>query len=123
VSDIQELLGQLRQTYLATLPDKIVNLESLWKAQSLQLLKTEYHKLKGTGRTYGLPEVSQLGEALEHLCEAAPAPVIDKAVQLSLTLLRDISTQRSKGLPLDIENTAGFAEITALLAVVAKTKS
>jgi HPt (histidine-containing phosphotransfer) domain-containing protein len=123
VSDIQELLGQLRQTYLATLPDKIVNLESLWKAQSLQLLKTEYHKLKGTGRTYGLPEVSQLGEALEHLYEAAPAPVIDKAVQLSLSLLRDISTQRSKGLPLDIENTAGFAEITALLAVVAKTKS
>jgi hypothetical protein len=39
----EELLEELRKGYLASMPDKIANIERLWEARELQLLETEYH--------------------------------------------------------------------------------
>lgn len=110
---LQDLLAELQKTYLATLPEKVLNLETLWKTNQVELLETEYHKLKGTGRTYGLPEVTQVGEAMEHLCGGV-ASALDQAVPLSLILLTRIHVTRNGGHPLKVETEPEFQTIIAL---------
>lgn len=104
---LQDILAELQKTYLASLPEKITTLETLWSERKLVLLKTEYHKLKGTGRTYGFPEISQIGEALERLCEG-DSEVLAQAVPLSTRLITRVLELRLQGKAMDLENEADF---------------
>jgi HPt (histidine-containing phosphotransfer) domain-containing protein len=102
---IQDVLAGLQKSYLASMPDKINLIETLFKSNELEKLETEYHKLKGTGRTYGLPEFTQLGATLERICEIEPTS-LKEAVPLSLSLMgrmRDARVQGGKSLSLDNE--------------------
>jgi hypothetical protein len=115
---LTELLAQLQKDYLATFPDKIKNLGTLWKTERITDLETEYHKLKGTGRTHGLPEVSQLGEAMERLCETdrkAPYPVLTIAVPISLEIFDKIRQSRERGEAFRLETEPGFAKLVAMV--------
>lgn len=60
-----ELLDELKSDYLNKLPTRIAELkENTTKKDWLQLEEL-YHNLKGTGKTYGFPEVSQICEVME----------------------------------------------------------
>ena len=115
---LQKLLADLQKDYLASFQLKMTTIDSLWKIaqvdQKFADLETEYHKLKGTGRTYGLPEVTQLGEALERLCEI-DRDSLQVAVPLSLRLLALIQETRDKGQPLLIEAQQDFRVIRDLV--------
>ena len=113
-SNIQDLLKQLRTDYLATFPSKIEILEKLWQTSEIDLLKTEYHKLKGTGRTYGITEISQVGEALELLCHA-PRKVLDQAVPQSLDLLKRIHKMRQSEQVINLDIDLSFQLILNLI--------
>jgi HPt (histidine-containing phosphotransfer) domain-containing protein len=63
------VLNELKADYLKKLPTKIVNLRALTEAQNWEGLEDEYHKLKGTGKTYGFPEISTICEKLEFLVQ------------------------------------------------------
>lgn len=62
---LSQLLSELKQEYIATLPQKIERLRQFTDERDWTNLSEEYHKLKGNGKTYGLPEVSILCEQLE----------------------------------------------------------
>ncbi len=111
---LDDLLEELKKEYLATFPAKIVLIDSLYKTQAFTELETEYHKLKGTGRTYGFPEVTQLGEVVERLCEV-DREALRVAVPLSLTILTRIQKQREAGEILDIESDPDFLVIVRLV--------
>ena len=120
---LEQLLAELRESYVASLPQKIEKIEQLWSARELKLLETEYHKLKGTGRTYGLPEISQLGGVMEQICETAPE-LLTNAVPLSLQLLAWIRRQRDDGQPPTIDSHADFQALRDILAAAgANSKS
>lgn len=114
---LQALLAELQKNYLASMPDKIAALQNLWSAKQLDLLETEYHKLKGTGRTYGLPEITQLGAALERLCEAAPQ-TLPEAVPISIRLLEKIRVQRVAGETPDLDGEPEFKIIVTMVAAL-----
>lgn len=63
--DLSTVLSDLKKDYLAKLPLKILRLKELTQAENWEDLYTEYHKLKGTGKTYGFPEISAVCEKLE----------------------------------------------------------
>lgn len=111
--NIKNLLAELQKDYLNTFQEKIENLKTLYAQGKLEELKTEYHKLKGTGRTYGLPEVTQLGDALEVLCEHPDALQI--AVPISATVLAKIRDERKKGEILDMDLDRDFQVIVELV--------
>ena len=116
MSDLQSLLAELQAGYLAGLDAKRVHFEDLWRRGERKLLQTEYHKLKGTGRTYGVPELSVLGEALEKICESvADQALLDSAVPLSLSLLESVRRERASGRPFAIEETAEFTTLKQIL--------
>ena len=111
---LQKLLADLQKDYLASFQTKMTTIDALWKSARFVDLETEYHKIKGTGRTYGLPEVTQLGEALERLCEV-DREALKVAVPLSLNLLVQIQDSRAKGQPFMIESDQDFRVINELV--------
>lgn len=120
---LEDLLKELQKSYLESFPEKIRNLEVLWKEGQFDELTTEYHKLKGTGRTYGLPEVTHLGEILESISEyhTLEAPetrteTLNVAVPLSLHLLERIRmTRTTAGLEYGLDVDPEFLRLLSLL--------
>jgi HPt (histidine-containing phosphotransfer) domain-containing protein len=123
MSGLKDLLAELQKNYLDSIPEKIINLEMLWKSERLDELTTEYHKLKGTGRTYGLPEVTQLGEVMEYLCEnqpsnpaAEPHKTLGVVVPASLLILERIRKSRvEKSSEYLLEDDAEYLQLAAFL--------
>jgi len=111
---LQALLAELQQSYLAALPGKAVLIEQLWQAGNLVDLETEYHKLKGTGRTYGLPEITQVGEALERICECRHASLAE-AVPLSIRLITELRQQRINGEAPKMDESVDFQKLVKIV--------
>lgn len=115
---LQDILAGLQKTYLAALPEKIANIEQLHKSGDREKLVTEYHKLKGTGRTYGLPEFTQIGEILERICLKDPAS-LPHAVPLSITLLTRSRDARVQGGHLALDNEPDFQKLVKIVEAIA----
>jgi len=112
---LKDILADLQKDYIRSMPSKVTNLQFLWQEGRREELATEYHKLKGTGRTYGIPEISQLGEALEALLESqADQPSLQNAVELSFCILKRIHTARVAGEAHKLEDDHDFQIIIEL---------
>jgi HPt (histidine-containing phosphotransfer) domain-containing protein len=66
---LSTVLNELKEEYLQKLPQKIQRLKDLTARQDWRALEEEYHKLKGTGKTYGFPEISIICEKMEFLAQ------------------------------------------------------
>jgi len=85
----EEMLKSLQREYLASLPAKITLIEGLIQAKDQTNVRESFHKLKGTGKTYGFPEVSEVGAIVEAICLEHPVNSFAGAT-LGLAVLRDI---------------------------------
>ena len=72
----EDLLKNLQVDYVAAIPNKIAQIRAQVRNADVPALRESFHKFKGTGRTYGLPEVSELAEVVERICIDTP----DRAV-------------------------------------------
>jgi HPt (histidine-containing phosphotransfer) domain-containing protein len=90
-----ELLKSLQRDYLKSIPEKIKLIEGLIHAADTHNIRESFHKLKGTGRTYGLPEVSELAEIVETTCIQKPHHGVASATQ-ALLVLGDIYKARQE---------------------------
>jgi HPt (histidine-containing phosphotransfer) domain-containing protein len=68
-SDLDTILQSLRVSYAKQLPDRIDQLRELWKERNAEGLQLEAHKLRGSGESYGFPEISSLCTQLESAAE------------------------------------------------------
>lgn len=117
--NIKNLLADLQKDYLNSIPEKIANLIALRKSGHLEDLRTEFHKLKGTGRTYGLPEITQIGGAIEVLCDHPELFAI--SFPLSIHLLEKIRVSRVNGQAFKIEEDRDFQVIAELVLGIRHT--
>lgn len=131
-ADLNELLKSLQRDYLAELPAKIARIEAVLSPPSgadpsaLTDLRVAFHKLKGTGQTYGLPEVSELSACAEELCERAleqatehaelPVAAALEACRLAAALLRAIAEVRAAGTAFTLSTDARWVQMRRLLA-------
>lgn len=111
---IPPFLLELRTNYLHSFHDKALRIEELWKKNNLQLLRDEFHKMKGTGQTYGFAEISQLGEILEKIC-LDQCDRIDVAIPLALSLLADLVAQRLNDQELNCADDQRFKELKQMV--------
>ena len=72
VARFTQMLKDMKADYLVALPRKIELIQQLIADEKWADLNEEYHKLKGTGKTYGFPEVSEVCQALETLSAIRP---------------------------------------------------
>lgn len=111
---LEKIMKELKQEYLQDLPQRILSLQQSFSTQDYIFIREEFHKLKGTGKTYGIPEISILAEAIEHICVNAPKN-IPAAFPPALKLLQNIHQSRSQNLALNLELTQEFQDIQKYL--------
>lgn len=104
---INRLLDDIKKDYLASLPSKIDKIRNLKSKGELALVKDEFHKLKGSGKTYGFPEISILCEKVELHCKLNH-PEINTIIELGLSVLAQIHTSRQDQRPLDLAQIEEF---------------
>jgi HPt (histidine-containing phosphotransfer) domain-containing protein len=68
-SNLDAVLETLRQSYAKSLPHKIQHLRELSGQHNGEELRHAAHKLKGSGTSYGFPQVSDICEQLETAAE------------------------------------------------------
>jgi HPt (histidine-containing phosphotransfer) domain-containing protein len=115
----EKMMEELRRDYVASIPQKMKDIEAHLAAADVGTLRDDFHKLKGTGKTYGIPEISELGEAVEKICKHKPEQA-GAIVPGALTLLREIHTARLGGQPYVLVGNSIFAPILAMAAAVVK---
>lgn len=111
--NFQEMMEQLKLEYIQSLPAKIEEIRNNLKQCDVSVLREDFHKLKGTGKTYGLPEVSTLAEAVEKICLHKPQEA-NSAVHDALKLLKDIHSQRQASQFLDLLQDDRFHRIQSI---------
>ncbi len=119
---LDDVLAELRKTYLEALPTRVALIDKLLSEGRYSEVETEFHKLKGTGKTYGLPEVTSIGEVAERICESGSASAIE-SVPKALNLLKKVAATRSKGEPIDLLNDLDFLYLTEMARELHETTS
>ena len=109
------MMEELQKEYVAELPEKMKDIKSKWKSQEWDMLRDHFHKLKGTGKTYGVPEISLLGEVVEKICLNSQDKV-NETIPVALRLLQDIYESRKNANPFAVEKDPQFSEIKAFAA-------
>ena len=67
-TDFEALIKELRVDYLKSFPEKIATLQKFFAEKNWPSLENEFHKIKGTGKTYGVPEMSDVCGLMENIC-------------------------------------------------------
>jgi HPt (histidine-containing phosphotransfer) domain-containing protein len=62
----------LREAFVAALPSRLDGLRAALAAGDRVTVQLEAHRLAGTGVSYGLPQLTAWGRAVEQLCRAEP---------------------------------------------------
>lgn len=109
---IEDVLAELKKNYTDALPARALLIEQLHAKRNYADVEVEFHKLKGTGKTYGLPEVSAVGEIAEKLSEVPS--LADDAIKHALSVLRKISAARATGASLDLATDPDFLHLSEL---------
>ena len=76
MDDLEAELAKLVPDYVAARRLELPLLRALLADRRFDDIGRIAHRMKGTGATYGLPEVTRLGAALESAALAANAPAI-----------------------------------------------
>ena len=79
-SSLDSVLNSLRSSYAESLPEKIEHLKELSKQGQADELRKAAHKLKGSGQSYGFPEISKICEQLETSAELTDWHAIAHAI-------------------------------------------
>lgn len=66
--DFESLFAELKVEYIDSFQEKVDAIYDSWQKRSLGPLTMEFHKIKGTGTTYGIPQISDIAEIMEDLC-------------------------------------------------------
>jgi HPt (histidine-containing phosphotransfer) domain-containing protein len=81
----EERLAALRDAFVGGLPARLDGLRAALAAGDRVAVQVEAHRLAGTGVSYGLPELTQWGRAVEQLCKTGAArPTIDAELERAL---------------------------------------
>lgn len=117
-NDFETMMRELRDEYIKSIPQKIADIEAHLAASKWPDLRNDFHKLKGTGRTYGIPEISTLCEPVEKICLHKPE-IANRVVQNALVLLIAIYAERLEQKEFLLEKQAAFIEIRNIAAQIA----
>ncbi|MCB0384432.1 MAG: Hpt domain-containing protein [Bdellovibrionales bacterium] len=111
--NFDDMMKELRTEYLESLPAKLNDLENSLNQEDVDCLREDFHKLKGTGKTYGFPEISELGEVVERLLTHRPQ-AYSQVVPNAIGILKDIHRERSASREFDLSEDGRFTQIRSL---------
>lgn len=105
-----EMMAELQKEYVESLPEKVATIKAHWESGDMETLTDDFHKLKGTGKTYGLPEVSELALLMEKSCRER-SDNIPNLLPIAISLLERIHEKRSQGQAVDLSSEPEFQKM------------
>lgn len=113
--NLDEVLAQLKESYIKKLPLKLEMMKQQIEMKEFEKLREEFHKIKGTGKTYGVPEISLLGEVFEEILILSNfKPQMNWAID-SYSLLEDIHKTRTSRKEFNISADSRFKNLQLTL--------
>lgn len=108
---LDSVLADLKANYIKSIPQKLQTIKEHIENKDFKNLREDFHKMKGTGKTYGIPEISDLGALFEEIlifCEFNPQPgwALD-----AHNLLKDIYEHRSEDKAYTIQSDSRFQSL------------
>ena len=110
----EDMMKELQKEYIENLPNKIDLIEGLHTTVDRKGLESAFHKIKGTGKTYGVPELSILAKVVERICKEDKN--LNEIIPISISLLKKIESSRKEGQEFMIETDQEYIEIKKLAA-------
>lgn len=110
---MDDLLKELQLEYIQGIPEKIKEIREFAAKNALDDIINSFHKLKGSGKTYGLDEVSVLGQFFEMWLREKK----EKALPFSLKaaeILQRIYDSRTQGQIYNLEADAEYKKLKEL---------
>jgi len=95
-NELNDLFAELKTEYLESFAEKIQVIEQMWQAKDRESLTNEYHKIKGTGLTYGVQEMTDIAEIVEDLCHQK-SPQLGFAIMMSVELFKRVRASYEQG--------------------------
>jgi len=79
VSDLQSMVitQELRAAYLQSVAAKLAEFAEAAQARHFRIIARIGHQLKGSGRSYGIPEISLLGARIEEAGQDRRVSLLD----------------------------------------------
>lgn len=111
---LEALLADLKKEYLAGLPARMSEIDGYWKSGRPEKLQDEFHKLKGTGKTYGVADLSLIGEIGERICRDRPNQV-PHAMPLLLALITAVHHAATHHETFDLPKDPRFSDLQKLI--------
>jgi chemotaxis protein histidine kinase CheA len=108
-----EMMKKLQQEYLASMPARLVRIHEQIRIRDIEALRGEFHKLKGTGRTYGFDAVSEVAEIAENRLAEAHVSCLT-AASLAAAVLEELHDHYLRQRPVALDALAKFAELKRL---------
>lgn len=103
----KEMMAELQTEYLASFDDKFSQMKDFFKNQDWNSLELEFHKLKGTGATYGAPEVTELCQWMEDHCHQHTVITEDTLIT-AMELLQKIREKYSNSKNFELQSDAQY---------------
>ncbi len=116
---MDEVLKELQGEYIKSLPEKIRHIEKMYKSGKYPEVQDAFHKIKGSGMTYSVPELSAIGATLESICLSYPKEM-GWAVQKALYLMQQVYTYRLAGRAYAPEKNEEFQKMLGIIETSAK---
>ena len=86
--ELEQVLAQLRREYVAESPARIEELRKdvaafrAGEPDAIKSLAILFHRLAGSGGSYGFPEISEIGRSMERWLKSTPPPGPEQAAKL-----------------------------------------
>ncbi len=112
-TSFEQMMAELQLEYVNSIPQKIDDINSHIQAKDSASLREDFHKLKGTGKTYGIAEISEFAEVVEKICMNKPGTAT-QAATLGVNLLRHIHESRLKKIAFNVSAHPDFLTIKNL---------
>lgn len=111
--EFNDIFAELKAEYLHSITEKLSTIEGLWQQHDRETLENEYHKIKGTGTTYGVPEATKVAEIMEHLCKSNHTQ-LGTAILISTDLFRKIKQYYLEGITWNLEHDENFSTLSQM---------
>lgn len=115
--ELNDLLRRMQAEYLESVPEKIQKIQEARASGDLKRLRTEFHRLRGSGKTFGFPEITRLGESLERIIDRCQEAERERAVDLALALLAAFG--KNKGGSWSLEEAPEWVPLSSLIPAAA----
>lgn len=102
------MMAELQQEYLAELPNIISNLKTAHQQTNGEEVHRIFHQLKGSGKTYGFDEITELCKIME---ERSMGNIIPKKTETAIQLLEHILNKRSNKESVHLNKEPSYIEL------------